>query len=86
MPQTNKQKSRKRERSGVVVSDKMEKTVVVAITRTKMHPKYLKQYRITRKVKAHDVKNEYKVGDKVLIEECRPLSREKRWRVIKKVS
>jgi len=75
----------KRSREGIVVSDKMEKTVVVAVSRSKVHPKYLKRYRITKKFKAHDQKNEYKVGDKVLICECRPLSREKRWRVVKKI-
>ncbi len=82
----NQKKITKRSREGVVVSDKMEKTVVVAVSRSKVHPKYLKRYRITKKFKAHDQKNEYKVGDKVLICECRPLSREKRWRVVKKIT
>ncbi len=66
---------------GVVVSDKMQKTVVVAVTRLKKHPKYKKYYKVTRKDKAHDEKGEYKVGDKVLLEETRPMSKEKRWKV-----
>ena len=72
----------KRKLEGVVVSDKMQKTRVVEIARSKKHPKYLKYYKVSRRFKAHDEKNEYKVGDKVVIEEARPLSREKRWRII----
>ncbi len=71
--------------TGKVVSDKMPKTVVVAVTRTKRHPLYKKYYKITKRYKAHDEKNEYKVGDKVIIQETRPLSRDKRWRVINKI-
>jgi small subunit ribosomal protein S17 len=70
---------------GVVVSDKMTKTVVVAVTRLKKHPKYKKYYKVTKKYKAHDEKNEYHVGDKVIIQETRPLSKEKRWIVVKKL-
>ncbi len=69
---------------GRVVSDKMQKTVVVAIDRMKMNPKYHKQYKMTSKFKAHDEKNEYHTGDKVIIQEVRPLSKEKRWMVIGK--
>lgn len=76
------QKNIKRQRKGVVVSTKMNKTVVVALERSALHPKYLKRYRIVKKVKAHDEKNECQEGDLVTIEECRPLSREKHWRVI----
>ncbi|MFN7088596.1 MAG: 30S ribosomal protein S17 [Candidatus Paceibacteria bacterium] len=76
---------KKRRLEGVVVSDKMQKTVVVAVERIKEHPKYKKRYKVTRRFKAHDEKNEYHVGDKVIIEECRPLSKEKRWRVVKKL-
>ena len=61
----------------------MDKTVVVKVERIKEHPKYRKRFKVHKKYKAHDEKNEYKVGDKVIIEECRPLSREKRWRVVK---
>jgi small subunit ribosomal protein S17 len=80
----NKGQKNKRRMVGVVVSDKMQKTVVVEVTRYKMHPLYRKAYRVKRRFKAHDEKNEYKVGDKVIIEETRPLSKEKRWRVISK--
>jgi len=71
--------------TGVVVSDKMQKTRVVAVSRLKKHPKYLKYYTVTQKFKAHDEKNEYKTGDKVVIQESRPLSRDKRWVVIGKI-
>jgi small subunit ribosomal protein S17 len=71
---------------GVVVSDKMMKTRVVAVASLKKHPKYLKFYKVTTKFKAHDENNEYKTGDKVTIEESRPLSREKRWRIINKIA
>lgn len=70
--------------TGIVTSDKMDKTVVVTITRVKMHPKYRKHYEVCTRFKAHDEKDEYKVGDKVVIQETRPLSKDKRWRVIKK--
>jgi len=70
-----------KERVGVVVSNRMHKTVVVSIERTVMHPKYKKYLKRRTKVKAHDEKNECRIGDRVLIVECRPLSREKRWRV-----
>ena len=80
-----KQAVKKRKLIGTVVSDKMQKTVVVKIDRMKMHPKYLKQYKVSRKFKAHDEKREYHVGDKVVIEETRPLSKEKRWVVVNKL-
>ena len=70
---------------GVVVSDKMNKTIVVRIDRLKWHKKYKKQYKTSKRYKVHDEKNEYKIGDKVKIQECRPLSREKKWRVINKL-
>jgi small subunit ribosomal protein S17 len=75
----------KRKLEGEVVSDKMDKTVVVKVTTIKVHPKYKKRYKSSKKYKAHDEKNVYKVGDFVAIQECRPLSRDKRWRVIKKI-
>lgn len=86
MSQAPRKKSIRRIKEGVVCADKMDKTVVVAVTRYATHPKYLKKYKITKKYKAHDERGEYKEGDKVVIEESRPLSREKRWRVIKKVT
>jgi len=75
----------KRQLTGIVVSNKMAKTVVVKVERIKKHPKYKRRYKVHKKYKAHDEKNEYKIGDKVIIKECRPISKEKRWRVIKKI-
>lgn len=77
-------KKRRRILKGCVVSDKMQKTVVVEITRKIMHPLYKKMRTRSLRVKAHDEKNEYKAGDRVIIEEARPLSKEKRWRVLRK--
>ena len=75
----------KKRLQGIVVSDKMQKTVVVEVTRIKLDPKYKKRYKVNKRYKAHDEKDEYKTGDKVIIEECRPISREKRWKVVKKL-
>jgi small subunit ribosomal protein S17 len=69
-------------RVGVVVSDKMQKTVVVKIDRRVQHPVYSKMVTRTRKVKAHDEENSAKAGDTVRIMETRPLSKDKRWRVV----
>ncbi len=66
---------------GQVVSDKMDKTIVVAITTKKMHPLYKKFVKWTKKVKAHDEKNEANIGDTVQVVECRPLSKDKCWRL-----
>jgi len=74
-----------RKLSGTVVSDKMNKTRVVSIERLKKHIRYDKYYKVTERFKAHDEKNEYKVGDKVVIREVRPLSKEKRWIIIGRV-
>jgi small subunit ribosomal protein S17 len=71
----------RKERTGVVISDRMHKTVIVSVERTVMHPKYKKYLRRRTKVKAHDESNHSHVGDRVVIVECRPLSRDKRWRV-----
>jgi small subunit ribosomal protein S17 len=68
-------------REGVVVSDKMQKTIVVAVERQVQHRKYKKFLRARKSYKVHDEKNECKVGDRVRIEETRPLSRDKRWRL-----
>ncbi|HEX6801591.1 MAG TPA: 30S ribosomal protein S17 [Candidatus Binatia bacterium] len=73
----------RKERSGLVVSNRMQKTVVVSIERTVMHPRYRKVLKRRTKVKAHDESSQCHVGDRVLIVECRPLSRDKRWRVSK---
>jgi small subunit ribosomal protein S17 len=67
--------------TGVVSSDKMDKTIVVMVNRLIRHPVYKKYIRKRTKVKAHDEKNQCHVGDKVLLVETRPLSKEKRWRV-----
>jgi len=64
----------------------MKKTVVVAVEKMKIHPKYKRRYNVQTKYKAHDENGEYIVGDKVVIEECRPLSKDKRWKVISKLS
>lgn len=81
MEQTDK---KKRRLTGVVVSDKMQKTRVVAVERLKRHPKYLKYYKVRTALKAHDEENAYKTGDRVVIEETRPLSRDKRWKIVGK--
>jgi small subunit ribosomal protein S17 len=70
-----------KERVGLVVSDKMQKTVVVAVENRAPHPKYGKIVVKTRRYKAHDEENKCKVGDRVLIQETRPLSKTKRWKV-----
>ena len=77
---------RRKVREGLVVSDKMDKTVVVAVGTRKVHPLYKKAIRVTKKYKAHDENNICKVGDKVKIVETRPLSKEKSWRVLEIIS
>lgn len=68
-------------REGIVVSDRMQKTRVVLVERVYRHPRYQRVIKRTKKLKAHDEANQSAVGDRVLIEEARPLSREKRWRI-----
>ena len=70
---------------GVVVSDKMNKTRVVEVTRLKKHPKYLKYFKTRKRFKAHDENNEYKIGDRVVIMETKPISKEKSWKIISKI-
>ncbi|MBI1845735.1 MAG: 30S ribosomal protein S17 [Candidatus Rokubacteria bacterium] len=70
-------------REAVVVSDGMQKTRVVQIERVYRHPRYQRVIRESKKLKAHDEANESRTGDRVLIEECRPMSKEKRWRIRK---
>ena len=79
--QTLNRRARKT-RVGLVVSDKMEKTVVVSIERRVQHPVYGKMVRRTKRFKAHDEQNEAKTGDTVRIMETRPMSKDKRWRVV----
>lgn len=81
-PESNKQP---RTLKGYVVSDKMDKTVVVEVLRMKKHAKYKKFFKASSKFKAHDPQNEYHTGDKVVIRETRPLSKEKRWIVVGKL-
>lgn len=73
---------RRKQRRGRIVSDAMEKTVVVSVERQMSHPLYGKQVKRQKKYHAHDETNEFRKGDLVVIEETRPLSRKKRWRVI----
>jgi len=74
--------TRKRVLSGTVVSDAMQKTVVVKVERYKKNQKYGKYVKMSKKYKAHDETNKYKVGDKIKIEECRPMSKDKHFRVL----
>lgn len=69
-------------RVGVVVSDKMEKSIVVAVETLVAHPLYKKRVRRTKRLKAHDENNEARIGDKVRVMETRPLSKDKRWRLV----
>ena len=72
----------KKKLKGTIVSDAMQKTVVVSVDRFFKHPKYKKYMKKTNRYKAHDEKEEYNVGDKVIIQECRPLSKDKHFEVI----
>lgn len=74
-----------RKLTGVVVSDKMKKTVVVAVNRLRKHAKYKKYFKVTRKFKAHDENNTYRLGHKVVIQETKPISKDKRWIVVSKI-
>lgn len=74
----------KKRLTGKIVSNKMQKTVVVEVEGIKEHRKYKRRYKFHKRYKAHNEKGEYKLGEKVIIEECRPISKEKRWRVIGK--
>jgi small subunit ribosomal protein S17 len=74
---------RRQRKQGRVTSDKMQKTVVVAVEELKRHRVYKRTYRYTTKFKAHDEYNEAHIGDIVVIEETRPLSKEKRWKLVK---
>lgn len=67
---------------GKIVSDKMDKTAVVEVRRFFKHSKYKKYIKKTKRYKAHDEDNKFKIGDQVVIQECRPLSKEKRWKIV----
>lgn len=73
---------RKKERLGVVVSDKMDKSIVVQVNRSKQHPKYKKVVRLSKRLHAHDETNDAREGDTVRVRECRPLSKTKHWRLV----
>lgn len=75
-------REQRKQLTGVVTSDKMDKTVVVAVTTTKRHPVYGKVMRLVKKYKAHDENNECREGDRVQIIESKPISRHKRWAVV----
>ena len=81
MAEEKKVKSAKRSYVGLVTSDKMDKTIVVTITTKRMDPLYKKYITRSKKCKAHDEKNDAHIGDTVKIVECRPLSKDKRWRL-----
>ena len=76
----------KKELIGKIVSDKMQKTVVVEVERIKEHPKYKRRYKVHKKYKAHTETGEFKTGDKVVIRETKPISKDKNWEVVSKLS
>lgn len=78
----NQERNLRKTRVGVVISDKMDKTIVVAIKERINHPLYKKTVNRTKKLKAHDEKNECGIGDKVMVAETRPLSKDKHWRLV----
>ena len=79
-------KTIKRTFEGLVTSKAGDKTIVVKVTQTKLHPKYLKRYTVSKKYKVHDPLNAFAAGNTVKFVECRPISKDKRWRVIDKKS
>lgn len=82
VPKPASTSTRRQQRTGRVVSDKMQKTIVVAVETLKRHPLYKRTYKSTTKFKAHDEHNDARMGDMVRIEETRPLSKDKRWRLV----
>lgn len=78
-------KKQYRELKGVVTSNKMDKTVVVKVDNVKTHPIYKKQYIVSKKYKAHDETNQYRVNDIVTIRQIKPVSKDKKWEVIRKI-
>lgn len=86
MTETVQGRAHRKERIGVVVSDRMQKTIVVSVERRERHPMYHKEMRTVTKYHAHDEKGEAKMGDRVRIMETRPLSKLKRWRLVEVIS
>ncbi|MBK7878020.1 MAG: 30S ribosomal protein S17 [Planctomycetes bacterium] len=81
----NDTRNSRRTIEGIVTSDKMEKTITVEVVRTYRHPKYLKYMRVNKKFHAHDEKGEARIGDRVELMACRPMSKLKRWRLVRVV-
>jgi small subunit ribosomal protein S17 len=69
-------------KKGIVVSDKMQKTIIVAVSTLKTHPKYKKKYKVTKRYKVHDEENRYKTGETVEIIPCRPISKDKAYKAV----
>lgn len=82
----DKQNGRRRNVTGIVISDRMDKTITVQVTRLVKHPRYRKYVKRSKNYKAHDEDNEYRINDTVILEECRPLSKTKRWTVVQRAS
>ena len=78
-------KSSLKRRTGEVISNKSDKTIAVLVERAKKHPRYQKYFKVKKRFLAHDEENKYKIGDKVVIEECKPISKKKCWKVIEKI-
>jgi len=72
----------KRRLKGIIVSDKMQNTVVVNVERVKEHPKYKRRYKVHKKYKAHYTEGKYNIGDVVVIEETKPISKDKNWKIV----
>jgi len=72
----------KKRLKGTIVSNKMKDTIVVKVDRIREHPKYKRRYKISKKYKVHTEKSELEIGDKVMIEECKPKSKDKHWKVV----
>ncbi|MEA3449874.1 MAG: 30S ribosomal protein S17 [Patescibacteria group bacterium] len=81
---TEKKAIIKKKFTGLVVSDKMNKTIVAQVDRVKQHSKYMKRYTVSKRYKVHDEKEQYKEGEQVNFIECRPMSKDKKWRVMYK--
>ena len=81
-----KERGNRKERTGVVVSDVQNKTIVIEVTRRTTHPRYKKVIKVKKKYTAHDEKNEAKIGDTVRVGETRPMSKVKRWRLLEIIS
>jgi small subunit ribosomal protein S17 len=81
-----KERGNRKERTGVVVSDVQNKTIVIEVTRRTTHPRYKKVIKVKKKYTAHDEQDQAKIGDKVRISETRPISKAKRWRLLEIIS